>query len=234
MNTRRQDVNARPFAATPVRTRRRWVWLLLLPSFLILLGLISVGCAVTCTPTWYQPAAIDYERLESDKRALTETADRIGDELNARRPIRVEIDQEQLNRWITARREVPGGEQFDLPNVELPFVSLMDGNRVRVAATLKSGGWRMVVSITGGVALEGELLRIRLDEIGAGRMPVPSGALREALRKEFETGGLGRYLQADGSLLIPNDLVWPNGKKRCRVQAIEISAGKAVIELVPN
>ena len=108
--------------------RRRWRGVLLAVGAGLTGALIAIGCALTCRPTWYEPASIDYARLKADKRELVGLADEIGAALNGRRSIDLELYEDQINRWITARAEIWPDSQTSLEPLRRPQITLLGGN----------------------------------------------------------------------------------------------------------
>lgn len=225
-----------PIAAAAGRGRRRRLgrWIAL-GALAVTIGLlIGAGCALTCRPNWYRPPAIDYSRLDADKRDATNLGDRIGDGLNSRRVVELELDEAQLNRWIAARNELPGGVPLDLGPLRSPFVDLLEDNRIRLAALVERGGVALVASVSFKVALEDDAIRVRIEDVRAGAAPAPMELIEPLLREAFARSGQSDRLAPDGSIVVPNDLVWPNGKKRFRIASIEIDDNLARVRLEPK
>lgn len=218
----------------PPRSRRRRRWIVLASALAAATTLIAAGCSLTCRPRWYQPAAIDYSRLDSDKRDATNLGDRIGDGLNARRPVEIVLDEAQLNRWIAARSELPAGISLDLGPLRNPFVDLVDPDHIRMGALLERGGLKVVASVTARIAVDAEELHVRIEGIHAGAAPAPLALVEPLLRDALARGGEAERLAADRTIVIPNDFTWPNGKRRFRVASVHIDDGTARIRLEPR
>lgn len=212
------------------RTLRRVVisFLLAIP-----LAIVGVFAGLTCKPAWYRPAAIDYNLLEADKRDATNLIDHIGDELNAGRPVEIEISQEQANRWLTARRELPQGAEVDLGPVENPFLLFDDNGEIRIAATVRRGAWATVASIGVRFEVAGDSLTIRPEAAQAGLIPAPQSLLKEALGALLKNSG-GKLQEQDGAVRVPNAFVWANGKRAYRIGEIKVGGGKLRMRLEPG
>jgi hypothetical protein len=200
-------------------------------------ALIAGGCAVTCRPAWYAPQAVDYVRLPEDKRALVSTVDRISAELQGTAPVTVQVDDEQVNRWIAARHELSPEEWLDAKLPDLnglppPHVSFLAGDRVRIAVLTERGGFGTVVSAVIRVHVLGDEVAIELDAVRLGRLPVPRSWVTEALQG-WERGSIREALAPDGTWRVPNDFVWPNGRRRFRLAAVRTSDNRLMLELDP-
>ena len=221
-----------PTAPPPKRRSRLGRWLAL-GSLASTIGLLlAAGCALTCRPRWYQPAAIDYSRLDADKRDATNLGDRIGDGLNALQAVEIVLDQAQLNRWLAARTELPG-VTLDLGPLRNPFVDLLDENSVRIGALVERGGVQVVASVTTTMAVAADSLQFRIDRIQAGAAPAPLGLIEPLMREALQRAGESDRMSADGAIVVPNDFVWPNGKKRFRITKIQIDDQTVRIRLEP-
>jgi hypothetical protein len=197
-------------------------------------ALIVAGCSLTCRPRWYQPAAIDYTRLDADKRDATNLGDHIGDGLNARRPVDIVLDEAQINRWIAARSELPPGISLDLGPLRNPFVDLANGDRVRIGALVERGGLKVVASVTAQIAVDADVLRIRIDGVNAGAAPAPLTLIEPLLHDALARSGKADRLAGERVIVIPNDFTWPNGKRRFRITAVHIDDNAARIRLEPR
>jgi hypothetical protein len=197
------------------------------------LVLLTLFVGLTCKPAWYRPAAIDYARLEADKRDATNLLDRIGDALNAGRPIDLEISQDQANRWLTARRELPQGAELDLGPAENPFLLFDESGQVRIAATVRRGAWATVASIGVRFEVSSEGLMVRPEAARAGVIPAPQSMLKDALAVAMKNGG-ANFQEEDGAVRIPNDFVWPNGKRAFRIASIAVEGGALKLRLEPK
>lgn len=216
--------------------RRRWRLILLLSSLGALLGLIGAGLAAACRPAWYQPTGLDWSRLRDDKRAFAQMFDDISKTLNSRQAIDVELREDQVNRWIAARTEIPelwmdsAGRSFD-PFLD-PQVTFLPANRVRVAATLQWDRWRVIVSCIGRLELVPDELRVHWESVKLGSLPVPVSWITHRLQTTPQisqtTGGW-----AGNEIHLPVEGVWRNGKRPFRIIRLETDAGTIRLRLEP-
>lgn len=194
------------------------------------IALIAFGCALTHRPTWYRPTAIDYSKLEEDKRAVVTLGDRIGDALNARNSIEIELTDEQLNRWIAEKDEWPTGRDISFEPFRQPYIEFLGDNRVRLAATVTQSGFSMVASFVGRVEVDGEHIVLTVDSLHAGAAPLPWSRIEAALRQSLAEHG-GESLAEDGKLRIDNHFVWPNGRRNYRIREITSETGRIRLRL---
>lgn len=197
-----------------------------------LLGVMFLGFGVTCRPAWYRPGSIDYRRLRADKAELLVLQERISAALNAGDEVHVELEQEQINRWLAARSELwPEAEQ-DWPVEADPAVVLGDDS-IRVALTLRRGGFAMVVGVDCRITAGRESVMIALDRVRLGAVPVPRARALDRLRAAL-SAELGELPLSGNALLLKNAWVWPNGKRTFAIRDLQITEGRAAITLSPR
>lgn len=226
-------------------TRTKITWRRFLLRYLVfsattsLLILIGLGCALSCRPSWYLPASIDYGLLDEDKHDLTQLLDDISRSLNTRRDIEVELSEDQINRWLSARAELdllsllPGIDTSGLNRFDQPFVSLLEPNRVRIALRVELRGFPLIASFTIAIEPSDQTLHIVWEAVQTGVLSLP-GAILQRIVPNLLSGVLDpSALESDGSISIPNDLVWPNGQRRFRIRVLEIRDGTARLLLTP-
>lgn len=215
------------------RSRRtRWrIWLVSAAAlaFLLLLGLVV---AATYRPAWYAPAPIDFARLRDDKAALAALEDEISAALNAGREIRLQINAAQINRWLAARAEIWPQAAIPLANLDQPQVLLRDG-QFSIGATGSAGEWRAVVALTGTVTVHDDRVSLELLAAHVGAVPIPAARLTQRLAGLVADHGHLRPTGDGRTLSLPNEWVWPNGKRRCRLREVSIRAGVMEVVLQP-
>ncbi|MBU0640817.1 MAG: hypothetical protein KKB50_18280 [Planctomycetes bacterium] len=200
----------------------------------VFLTLLAAGCAATCRPAWYVPTSIDHARLKADEQALMNTLDEIGGALNRGRTIDLELTEEQLNRWITARAKMlPETELAMLADWRHPQLSFLSGGRVRVAATVNRVGLSLVLSGICRLKLAGDELLVQVEAVHVGHIPVPAGWLAQSLRPAAQRGKLGTRRVAGSAIAFENDWTWPNGKPRFRVLKLSVGDTLARLTLAP-
>jgi hypothetical protein len=225
--------------AQPGRRRR---WLLLTVLLLLVLipgGLLAIAGALTYRPSWYQPRSIDYARLEDDKRVQLRLENQISAALNRNESVTIEVDQDQANRWIVARDELWPGEVPSLGPLREPQLEFLGENRLRVGALVEQAGVEVVISGTFHFDLQPDTITVTWDHINTGALRSPRRLMAKAARRAARKLG-GRLSAAeieqaivDGKVTMPNDFVWPNGKRRVRIAELTIKNGKLLVKLEP-
>jgi hypothetical protein len=195
------------------------------------MALGGVGVAATCRPAWYVPVPIDYNRLHDDKRDLADLLDRIGAALNSGRSARFELRQDQANRWLAARDEIWPEAAGDFSSFRDFAVFFLD-DQVRVAGRFERGRIHTLVSLSGRVRVSDDDVQIACQRVQLGALPVPAGWLARALSANARTSDGGFELR-DGVVSFRNTLVWPNGKRRCRLREFTVREGLITVELEP-
>jgi len=216
------------------RRRRRWRLLLVVLPLVVLAAVLCVGAALTCQPAWYQPRSIDYERLEDDKRAQHRLENTISATLNDDRPVEFSLDEAQLNRWIAARQELWPTELPSIDPFSRPQVLLENGNRLRLAARVEHSGMQVVLSAMFQVDLQADALVVTWDSVQAGALPTPRALLEKAARKVAERLDLPDHAVTDGRITLPNEWLWPNGKRPFRISGFLITSGELHVRLEPS
>jgi len=224
--------SAKPNSSRPQRRRWRRRVAVSIP-IVVVAGVIGLGGAITCRPGWYQPASIDYTRLENDKRAQLDLENRISRDLNRGQPVEIELSQEQVNRWIAARDELWPGEVPSIEPFRRPQVFFLDDNRVRLAALVSKGGVRSVVSLTFRVRVAGEAVVFERGRMRAGVLPAPQRLLTEVLGRVAPRLNLSETAFEQGHFRVPAEGVWRNGRRRFRITDVTIHDGTARVRMEP-
>jgi len=218
---------------TPQATRptRRWsvAFVILLAALLVLL--LALTFAAATRPADYRPASIDYNLLRADKRDLARLLDEIGEGLNAGRPVRVLLDEEQVNRWLTARAEVWPEEATDVAGLPETQIRFLD-RRIRVLTLLDRDPWSCVLTLDWQITLTDEQAVFACDAARVGVLPVPArwalAAAGSLLRNPERS-----WTFSGGRLAHANEWRWPNGKQRFRLRGLQVRPDVLEIELVP-
>ena len=206
--------------------------LIVLAAAGVIVVLLCLGGAATCRPAWYAPVAIDRARLKTDKKELVDLLDDIGRALNTGQSIDFELHEDQVNRWLAARSELwPELEDAGMRGLAHPQLRLLDENRVRLGVTATGGAWSAVLSASATGQLTEDSLIVRIESARAGVLPVPATSVLKPIREKLaDAGG-----SLSGSTInLPNDWVWPNGKRRFRISRLEVSGGVARVSFEPT
>lgn len=220
----------RPSCWTWVRTGwRAWVFGAVA---LLLLAIFALGVAATHRPAWYRPVPADPARLHADKAALVGLQDEISAALNAGLPARIQLHEDQINRWLMARADIWPGMPDELSGVEEPWVSLAEGV-VRGAATVRGGGLEGVVALTSRVDVADDTIVVRWDTARLGALPIPQKWVSYALARLPSSAHATVDQAGAGTVTLRNEWVWPNGKRHFRVREVKVSSGVADVVLEP-
>ncbi|MFH1748406.1 MAG: hypothetical protein ABIG44_15340 [Planctomycetota bacterium] len=194
--------------------------------------LCALACA-TCRPAWYVPMTIDQERLKEDKREFVNMLDAIGGALNRGQTFNLELNEEQVNRWLAARAELPEDWSFEVEGATFPQISFLAGNRVRIAATVSRAGVEVVLSATVRLDLSDEHLLIHIESVRAGSLPVPHKAAMKALAESLEIDPADADRHGSNTILTRNVWEWPNGRRRFRILTLEVDSNLTRVSLEP-
>lgn len=216
-----------------MRRRRRLRVFLFVSPIVLLAALICAGGALTCRPSWYQPASIDYALIEADKHAHLKIENDISAALNGNSPVVIELDEEQVNRWIAGRQQFWPGEVPSLAPFENPQVNFLADGSVRLAALVELANVEAVLSITFRFELSGEDVIVKWEGARAGALPAPTALLNELAQAIADRLNLDDRVLSGSEFTLPNEATWPNGKRRFRVTQIAIEPGSARVELKP-
>ena len=215
------------------RRRGRWRTISAIWGICSLLASGVVVWTVLRQPAWYAPTPIDESRLRTDKSELSGLLDDIGAALNGGASIDVVLDEGQVNRWITARGEIWPEQQIEIVGLSDPVIQFLPRDRVRVAAMATRGGVRIVLSAIFRLEATPENLRLHLESARAGRLPIPRGSLMRSLERLFTAPEGGGGAVTGETIELRNQWTWPNGKRRFRIERLEIAEGQAQMTLQP-
>jgi hypothetical protein len=206
----------------------------MLASAVLTGAVVAAGCAGMCRPGWYRPISIDVARLESDRDDLVRLGSDISDQLNHDDSIEFVLDEEQLNRLLVGRAEIwPDAGQWELEGVRDPVIDMLEDG-LRIGATTEAGGVRVVVSCVIRVEIDGDVIRLRCGSAGVGALPLPARSLSRILLDRLRRSGvLPAGAIEGGTVVLDNDWVWPNGKRRYRVAAVTFSESNVRVRLEP-
>ncbi len=198
-------------------------------GLVLLVGAAAAGSAAAWRPAWFRPAAVDHGQLRADKAALAAIQDGISAGLNGGERVTVRLTAAQLNRWLAARAEI-WPEAAWLP-VQEPCVELIpDG--LRVGTVLEWRGWRVVGSARIAVQVRTDEIALRVVEAAVGALPVPTAWLVSGLAELPGVRDIGgRTVGAE--VRLPNDLTWPNGRRRFRVAELRPGPDEWTVVLEP-
>ncbi len=192
----------------------------------------GLGLALTHRPGWYRPQGIDRARLHADKLAMADLQEQISAALNQGRPVRFRLEEDQLNRWIAARAEMWPEAAIDLGGLERPQAVLSEKG-IRLGATVKRASLEAVITLNCRLELGEEYLTVRYDTPRAGAIPLPRSWLMDLLVELPGVEPAALRSLRPGTIRVRNELVWPNGKRRCRLRELTPLPGAIEVVLEP-
>ncbi len=152
-------------------------------------------------------------------RSLEAKLERIDEAGSERKPVKVEITQEELNSLITERlKEMKTGEDSSVQrNVELDDIQVrFEGKKLKNVITVKVKGKPIYVSLTEKVSVVDGRLVLEPDEAKIGKLPLPVRIVQQAMKP----------VEKERKTLSSLDL--PPGMRDVRIEG-----GKLVLEAGP-
>lgn len=226
---------ASPAAAPSPRRRRARRRIAVLLASVAVTGVAWAATAAACRPAWFRPVALDYTRLEADQLALNRIENQVSAALNRGEPAAIELTDEQVNRWLAARRELWISDPLpELERIERPFVMFLDADVLRVAALVRAGGFTLVASADLRVSVRDETLRLECLRARLGALRMPTALVRRAL------DALVRNLPGTASNTsaaaweAPSGFVWPNGKRPAAIRSVSVRPGVLRVGIRPR
>lgn len=189
--------------------------------------------ALAWRPLDYSPAAIDLSRLPDDKRDLINLVDRIGEALNEGRSITVDLDQDQVNRWIAAREQIWADDRLQLPpEIREPQIRFVAPDRLVVLAQAQTQFFSPIVQIDLALQASSEAAAVRCAGMRIGGVWLPESLITAAL----DAAGAREKLTVEVAGLTirtANDFVWRNGNRRFAVSNLQVEDGRLRAVLRP-
>ncbi len=206
-------------------------------------------------PVWYQPVKVNDAVIQHAQLTSTEMLDEFGRQMVVGKPFNVTLKQEDVNEWLAtlphlwrdARRAIPKG----LSDIAVDF----SPGFVRIGAHVEKKGWRVIANLKISIAVvdTDRVIRLALMEAKGGSLEMPHSVLDRLLQDVFNQA----KWQIDGNtsnttssydplanvrsledlragVVVPNDFIWPNGKRRGRISAIDITEGEIRLRIEPS
>jgi hypothetical protein len=146
------------------------------------------------------------------------------------------VEQDQLNRWIAARRQIwPGFQRYVPEKLDQPMVVFQDG-RLVVSGLAPAAGFRSVLTLILSLRAEPDHLTVRLEGCRIGAVPVPRHALGRFLDRLESSSTLPHGASPQElleGLTIPNRFEWRSGGRLIRFEQIDLKAGRLVARIAP-
>jgi hypothetical protein len=230
--------------------RRRWYFW----GATGLVTLILASCAIgwmlfQAIPPWYQPVSITGKRkLQKIRNDLLGTLDTFGTALvHHQGPFQYRLKQDQLNAWLSARRQIWPQSRHWLPRqLSDPFIALApDG--IRVGITYKNGEIQTVINTHLDIEATADGLRVHLANVQAGELNIPRSWVRQELAKldndrwpagekapfQYNQQPLPPLVDLCEQALFPSSWIWENGEQPFRIVKVQCTQGTLVLTIEP-
>ncbi len=214
-------------ARRPKRRLLKYLVLFAIGNTILLTGAVLLALR---RPGWYRPAPTAREHLKRDKQDLVNLIDQIGAALNAGRPAIFRVREDQVNRWIYTRDQLPFIEVNTGPFQDI-CVDFEEG-AARIAARVTARDWTVIIGAGVRIQPRGEQIRLTVDELRVGSLPVPASVVARLVGPlPAPIGDLPQPREL--AWTAPNHLIWENGKQPFRVGAIQALKDELRITLEP-
>jgi hypothetical protein len=204
-------------------------------------------------PRWYQPAYVEESRLGRVRADAVSTYNRIGDAIARRKLFTLTIEDRRVSEWIAARERIwPGSGEWVPQWMPEPMVRFREG-RIVVGARIDMEGHQFVAGAHLSVELgRDEILKLRLDRLTAGSLPLPVGVLARPMARLLRMEGqdldylplpvaaVAQYFRESEpakalseGVRRANRFVWENGRRPFRIDAIQVRDGEIALTIEP-
>ncbi len=205
-------------------------------SALGLAGLVLLG-ALEHRPDWYAPVVLGESELQQGRMDAMRVVDQIGDRLAAGNPFEITISQSQWNTWLAGLSQIWPDAAREIPREIVEPVLSFEAGRLSAAARIESGGWRAVITTSYGLKLstDKEWLIVQLESARCGVVSLPRFVTKWLLRPHLRKGALRNpeFDQVYEGLSLENRFVWPNGRRRFRIEELTIEPGYLRLKIDP-
>lgn len=222
------------------RVRRRWAWWTL---GILTCVVLSCGIAVSLglrTPKWYRVPHIDESQRQQVRNNLLSAEQAMTEFLRAGQTFVYQLHQDDLNRWLTMRREIyPLADEFTPPEWSDPFVRF-DTGRITVAGRFRHESWSAVASIDLNVEFKDGDIVLTAGTVRSGMLPIPVGLFGLPLDQPIDRRAEKTW---PGSPPIRGDLAngvrvgarawWKNGGLEYEVTNVWVTPGVLKFEIQP-
>jgi hypothetical protein len=173
------------------------------------------------------------DNLVMAEQAMTES-------LRGRQPFVYQLHQDDVNRWLAARREIyPLIDELAPQALGEPFIRF-DAGRITMAGRIQYGGASVVASLDVVPAMEDDAIVLRASRIRCGSLPVPIDLHEFGLdgdvnfdAEEAWPGSPPIIGNAEAGLRIGRRAWWKNGGVEYVVRDVKVEPGVLKLEIEP-
>ncbi len=224
-----------------MRIISRWKRVLVIGSAVAAVVALTAAYALLRTPAWYAPPVIAVDERQLVRNNLVAAEQAMTENLLASNgPFTYHLFQDDLNRWISMRKEIyPLIDELAPPQLADPFV-LFDDGVVTVAGRYRAGAMNVLLSIDIDVRFENDELVLRARRIRCGSVGLSLNFEGLPLAKPIDRA---REQTWPGSPTITGDFVhgvhigsqawWKNGGMEYRVRGVAVKPGQIDIDIEP-
>ncbi len=226
---------------------------------LALAGLLlaTMGCAALWLcfqyiPGWYQPIYLSHAEVESVRSQAEQTFEAVTQKMIAGELFSITLSARQLNEMLSAQQVLwPAAADWLDPRLTTPCVAI-SRDHLMIGMRFHQGQTRSILSARIRPELLGGYVSLTLEDVRAGRLPVPlevvssrifpaptltGSALGAQARPESNSSGVGKIVQAllkdGGRTRLEDELVWPNGEIRFRIVSLSLAENCVTLSVQP-
>ncbi len=212
----------------------------LLAAGVLVVSLLVASYVVLRTPGWYRPPVIAVADRQAVRNNLIQAEQAFTEGLRDGEPFTYHLYAEDINRWITMRKEIyPLIDELAPPILVDPFVHF-DEDTITVAGKLETAAADLLISIEIELMLDQGDLVLRASTMRCGSAPIPMDDERLGLATTIQNNAndlwpgspamAGDFLSG---LRIGAEAWWKNGGVAYRIEAVELHPGRLDIHVRP-
>lgn len=219
------------------------------------IGAVTLWFGFHRIPVWYRPVAVEANQKAQARAEVTRWIDAFSGAMVNGSPFDVEIDDREINDWLTVLPDVwPEAAEELPPQIREPVVRVSTGH-LQLGAHCTHRGWETILGLEVSVDVtgDGETLVATLKQITCGSLSVPralaasfvdpalrqNAARQSSKRPRPRHGGHGfsdvrSVHELFDGLSVENRFVWPNGRRAFRVGSLTLlDGGRIRATIVP-
>lgn len=222
------------------RSARRWALRAAALLLVVAIGGAVAGWLALRTPEWYRVPHIPETQRQQVRNNLLSAEQAMAEGLRRGQTFEYQLHQDDLNRWLTMRREIyPLAEEFIPPNWSDPIVRF-DTGRITVAGRYSHASWSMIASIDIDVSFKDGEIVLTSGAVRSGSLPLPARLLgipldRPVERRAEKTWPGSPPINGDlaGGVRIGSRAWWKNGGWDYEVKNVSVSPGVLKLAIEP-